>query len=293
MSGRFCCLGYLPHVPARLEDLVWGLGFPLTNYVLSMPRLTDTDRERFRHLSKLGLSLGHFFDIGASIGRWSSRVSQDFPHASYNLFEPLIDHCPSYREKMQTTLARHPNFRLHKVALGSECKKAWMYVYPDNLVGSTALPLGTTPADAQRVQVDMLTIDYVVQEFQLPVPQVIKMDTQGCELSILQGAARTLPQVDVLLLECWLTRAYGPSTPLLFEIADWLREFHFHLWDLGNPWRDPQGVLVAQDCLFMNARCKVSRLREEIPVEPPVVAPLPPAQDLLLTRMKNLLYRRS
>lgn len=259
-----------------------------------MPRLTDTDRERFRHLRKLGLDLAHFFDVGASIGRWSSRVSHDFPRASFNLFEPLIDHSPSYQLKMRTTLARHPNFRLHKVALGAECKKTSMFMYPDNLVGSTALPLQSTPVDARRVEVDMLTIDYVIQEFQLPVPQVIKMDTQGCELSVLQGATRTLPQVDVLLLECWLTRAYGETTPLLLEIAEWLREFHFHLWDLGNPWRDPQGVLVAQDCLFLNARSKVSRLQAEIPSVPAAIsAPPPPlAPDLLLTRMKNLWYRR-
>ena len=257
-----------------------------------MPRLTDTDRERFRHLRKLGLNLLHFFDIGASIGRWSSRMSQDFPHATFNLFEPLIDHCPEYEQKMATTLARHPSFRLHKVALGAECKRACMYVYPQNLVGSTALPLARTPPNARRVEVDMLTIDYVVEEFQLPVPQVIKMDTQGCELDILQGATRTLPGVDALLLECWLTRAYGDSTPLLLEIADWLRELDFHLWDLGNAWRDPEGVLVAQDCLFLNARSKVSRMQDEI-VSPASDGAVLTPQELLLTRMKNLLCRRS
>jgi len=259
-----------------------------------MPRLTDTDRERFRHLRKLGLELSTFFDVGASIGRWSSRVSQDFPHSTFHLFEPLIDHSSEYRVKMETTLGRHPGFRLHRVALGAECKKASMFLYPQNLVGSTALPLGATPPDAQCVEVDMLTIDYVVQEFQLSVPQVIKMDTQGCELSILQGAVKTLPAVDVLLLECWLTRAYGPSTPLLLEVADWLRKFDFHLWDLGNPWRDNDEVLVAQDCLFLNARSKVSRLANELRPEPErVVANRRSSQELLLERMKNLLSWRA
>lgn len=259
-----------------------------------MPRLTDTDRERFRHLRKLGLELDHFFDVGASIGRWSSRVSQDFPRANFNLFEPLIDHCTEYRDKMATTLARHPEFRLHKVALGAECKKTTMFVYPENLVGSTALPLGVTPAGARRVEVDMLTIDYAIEEFRLPIPQVIKMDTQGCELSVLQGATRSLPKIEVLLLECWLTRAYGPATPLLLEVAEWLRRFDFHLWDLGNAWRDPSGVLVAQDCLFLNARSKLSRLQDEIPK--PTQRDQEQArnaQDLLLSRVKSLWSRRS
>lgn len=260
----------------------------------TMPRLTDTDRERFRHLHKLGLELRTFFDVGASIGRWSSRVSQDFPRGAFNLFEPLIDHSAEYRRKMETTLARHPSFRLHKVALGAECKKASMYLYPENLVGSTALPLGATPPEARRVEVDMLTIDYVVEEFQLSIPQVIKMDTQGCELNILQGAMKTLPRVDVLLLECWLTRAYGPTTPLFLEVAHWLRQFDFHLWDLGNAWRDGAGVLVAQDCLFMNARSKVSRLANELAPEPErVMANSRSSQELLLQRMKNLLPWRA
>jgi FkbM family methyltransferase len=259
-----------------------------------MPRLTDTDRERLRHLQSLGAKLDHFFDVGASIGRWSTRVSQDFPHATFDMFEPLVDHSDWYRQQMDTSLKRHPDFRLHKVALGAECKKTWMYVYPDSL-SSTALPLGATPAEAHRIEVDMLTIDYFVKEFQLPIPQVIKMDTQGCELNILRGATKVLPEVEMLLLECWLTRAYGELTPLLFEVADWLRQWNFHLWDLGNPWRDAQGVLVAQDCLFLNARSKVSRLGNEItrPVNEPARARAIRKPDLLLNRMKSLLSRRS
>lgn len=260
-----------------------------------MPRLTDTDRERFRHLRKLGLQLDHFFDVGASIGRWSSRMSRDFPHSKFTLFEPLIDHSTDYGLRMKTTLSRHPDFQLYKVALGPECGKSKMFLYPENLVGSTALPLAHEPPDARPVEIDMLTIDYVVEEFRLPIPQVIKMDTQGCELGILKGGTRTLPNVEVLLLECWLTRAYGPTTPLLFEVADWLRKLDFHLWDLGNAWRDDTGVLVAQDCLFLNARSKVSRLRDELkpaaePASKSTPPPLPP-QRPLLKMVKSLIQR--
>ena len=231
-------------------------------------RLTDTDRHHLCHLRDLGLKLRHFFDVGASNGNWSRRVSEDFPDAGFELFEPLIDHAPDYREKMEWVLEQHPKFRLHKVALGPESQLATMYLYP-NPVGSTALDLEHRPPQTRQVSVPMQTLDEVVQEFQLPLPQVIKMDTQGCELGILQGARRTLPRVDLLLLECWLTRAYGKPTPLMLEIAEWLRDMDFYLWDLGNGWRDGEGTLVAQDCLFLNARSPVSKLNHEPVHRPP------------------------
>ena len=231
------------------------------------------------------------FDIGASNGRWSSRMSRDFPTAHFTLFEPLIEYSEGYGLGMKTTLARHPNFQLYKVALGPECRKTRMFFYPDNVVGSTALPLTHQPVGAKQVEVEMLTIDYVIDEFQLAVPQVIKMDTQGCELSILQGATKTLPKVDVLLLECWLTRAYGPTTPLLLEVADWLRQFEFHIWDLGNAWRDASGVLVAQDCLFLNARSKVSNLKDELRAASQAAPAVTPPQEPLFQRVKNLIHR--
>jgi FkbM family methyltransferase len=226
-------------------------------------RLTDTDRHHFRHLRELGLHLHHFFDIGASNGNWSRRISEDFPDATFELFEPLIDHAPAYREKMEWVLAQHPRFRLHKFALGPETKSTTIYLYPENPVGSTALSLEYLPPAACRVTVDMLTLDFAVEEFDLPVPQVIKMDTQGCELGILQGARGILPKVDVLLLECWLTRAYGRATPLLLEVAEWLRDVGFYMWDLGNGWRDPEGNLIAQDCLFLNSHSPISKLNNE------------------------------
>ncbi len=231
----------------------------------------ETSRKGLILLQRLGLRLNHFYDIGASNGRGSWLFSEDFPEARFDLFEPLIDHVPAYRERMDFVLAHRPQCHLHKVALGPECKRALMYVPPDP-GGSTALNMGhCAPADWERVEVEMLTVDQAVKAFSLPKPDVIKMDTQGCELAILEGAVNTLPQVQVLVLECWLARAYGPATPLFEEVAAWLREFRFHLWDLGGSWRDTDGTLIAQDCFFLNARSHISRLRAEVPAGRPSV----------------------
>lgn len=262
LNGQERALGYSPYSSSALRPLVYTV--PMVAKTQEMPYLAATDRQRLGQLRKLGLEFNHFFDVGSSNAVWSNQVSEDFPTATFDLFEPLVDVAPAYQEKLAQRLARHhPRFRLHKVALGPECKKASFYQFPEP-ANSTALPLMAAPTGAQRIEVDMLTLDYAVQEFQLPVPEVIKIDTQGCELGVLQGGKKTLPGVQALLLECWLTRAYGPFTPLLVEVEQWLRGYGFYLWDLGNPWRDLDQSLVAQDCVFLNARCKASRLQAEL-----------------------------
>jgi len=244
-----------------------------------MPYLAATDRQRLAQLRKLGVQMNHFFDVGASNGVWSNQVCEDFPDATFDLFEPLVELAPTYQHKLSDRLARHPRFRLHKVALGAECKRAPFYLFREP-ANSTALPLMNPMPEVKRIEVDMVTLDSVVEEFRLPAPEVVKVDTQGCELEVLKGGKRTLPKVQVLLLECWLTRAYGSETPLLAEVAQWLRPLGFFLWDLGNAWRDLDATLVAQDCIFLNARCTASRLNAELPSATVGVEAVPLATDI-------------
>jgi FkbM family methyltransferase len=180
------------------------------------------------------------------------------------MFEPLVDHIPKYQEKMSKLLKQSSRFRLHKYAVGAETRRIQMHILTDDPFGSTALEMKQAPKDAKRIEVDMITIDEAIKAWNLPVPNVIKMDTQGSELTILQGAQQTLPQVDVLLCETWLIRAYGPATPLLIELMDWLRDWGFYLWDFGDVYRDKNGMLLSPDCIFLNARNKISLLGDEL-----------------------------
>ncbi len=226
------------------------------------PKFAGRDRHCLRQLRKLGLEFTRFFDIGASNGAWTRHVCQDFPDATFDMFEPLLDFAPSWRARIDSTLTG-PKFRVHTFALGATSGSARLRVYSRDLPGSTMLPGASSVPDSTIVEIQMRTLDDFIASQSLAPPQVIKIDTQGYELEILKGARRTLPQVSVLVLECWLVRDYGQATPLLLEIVDWLRNFDFHLWDFADQWRNGEGLLVTQDCFFLNARSGVSRLANE------------------------------
>jgi FkbM family methyltransferase len=225
-------------------------------------RYFELDQLRLEHLRSLGLPMRHFFDVGASNGSWSTIMTRLFPDATFDMFEPLVDLAPSYRIEMRSNLELFPRLRLHKFALGQQRQRLKMYLDTNNPASSTALNWRTAPAEIARADVDMITLDEAVRELDLPAPDVIKMDTQGGELDVLKGATRTLPRVKVLLLECWLWRAYAQDTPLLLEIANWLRQFDFHLWDFGDD-NCHAGVPNTRDCIFLNADCEISPLKSE------------------------------
>jgi len=221
------------------------------------PQVLQLDRQVFKRLQNLGYTPRVVFDVGASNSGWSYYIKQVLQEAEFYLFEPLIDYSSDYRELISEILRVYPSFHLYKYALGETSGEETMNVSTD-VVSSSLLQTGDESQPTTPISVQMLTIDDAIARLGLPHPQVIKIDTQGSELSILKGAVKTLPKVDVLFLECWLYRGYGKKTPLLTEIADWLLSFNFRLWDLADAYRDQGGVLTTLDCIFVNTQAGIA-----------------------------------
>jgi FkbM family methyltransferase len=214
-------------------------------------------------LKKVGFEPRVIYDVGANSGFWSEANATVFPDAEYHLFEPLHDHVDSCRRNMESVLARHPRFTLHKIALGVRTGSCSMYTHAEP-GGNTSLPMAAHPDFREEPGIPMFTVADARRHFGLPAPQLLKIDIQGGELDVLKGYAEGLRSVPVLLLECWLTRGYGPHTPLLTEVAMWLQPFGFYLYDTGYTYRDTDGTLMALDTIFMNVRCPFSRNRDDL-----------------------------
>jgi FkbM family methyltransferase len=201
-------------------------------------------------LKKRGFEPATIFDVGASYGIWSNAVCKLFPKANYYLFEPLVDHLPLYQKYLDVVLSMHPNFQVHKVAVGNRSGKIEMYTEP-NMYGSTSLDMSGIEMFTP-LEVPMIRLDEAIGALDLPVPQLMKIDIQGGELAVLEGFKQHLHQVEVLLLETWLIRGYGKQTPTLLELSNWLQDYGFHLADFTGCYRGPDGTLEAQDCIFVN-----------------------------------------
>jgi FkbM family methyltransferase len=223
-------------------------------------RYSEAELRLFNQLSDYGYSPGVVFDIGGSNGMWSQLINSVFPNAHYHLFEPLADHQENYKKSLHDVLGKNANFTLHKIGLGNENAIQDMAIF-GNGVGSTFLETDRIKASEQALK-DMGLLDEMARfqvrrlddyasEKKLPSPQIIKMDTQGFEVAIVEGGQSTVKAADILVLETWLYRGYGETTPLLHELMDRVGELGFVLVDFGDIYWAAKHKLTSIDAFFM------------------------------------------
>jgi len=72
------------------------------------------------------------------------------------------------------------------------------------------------------------TLDSVIEQYNWPKPDLIKMDVQGSELNILKGAVKCLEHVTDLILEVQ-SLEYNIDAPMVDQITDYLKLKDFQL----------------------------------------------------------------
>lgn len=210
----------------------------------------EIDTERLRRFREQGFAPRLIFDVGASNGAWSASVAEVFPDSRYHLFEPLADDEATYREPLTRLLQRQSRWTLHRVALGSS-EGFVDFRQAMHACGSTSLPVDSCDGLFRTLRLPQTTLDAVITRCG-DVPAFVKMDIQGGELDALKGLERHLGQVELLLLETWLSRAYGGINPLLLDVMNYLAPQGFFPIDLADSYRDERGNLISQDVFFVN-----------------------------------------
>jgi FkbM family methyltransferase len=198
---------------------------------------------------QFGARFATVLDVGAARGQFALFALARFPGAKLICFEPLPDAHATERRVL-----RGRDVELHAVALGSSPGQTVLHVSVQD-DSSSLLPIGFQQYKAfpgthesHEIAVTVDTLDSYLDE-QTPRPCLLKIDVQGGELDVLQGADAALSYVDEILVEVSFVELYTGQA-LAGEVIHYLMEHDFKLVDVYGLARAVDGIALQADLLF-------------------------------------------
>lgn len=196
-------------------------------------------------------------DVGANVGQYALELRRLGYRGQIVSFEPL----PTALTTLRARAARDPQWIVMPLALGNHAGRAKLYVAA-NSVSSSLLPmlprhLQAAPSSRYvgEAEVEICRLDDVfdgiVGASRTPF---LKVDVQGGERGVLEGAASALQRLAGLQIELSLVPLYEGS-PRLPEIVTFLEGHGFLLMSVEPGFSDPDsGQLLQVDGIFFRPR---------------------------------------
>ncbi|HEV2842128.1 MAG TPA: FkbM family methyltransferase [Chthoniobacterales bacterium] len=245
-------MNLLRHTKTFLRRAASSLGFDVS-------RTNSFGKNPFVDLGKLATVVPRLgFDVGANEGQTACELRRTFPGAKIYCFEP---HGPAFRT-LQQKLGGDPNICLEQVAFGDRKGEATLYENAESVTNSL-LPNAPEAHASQpaayaiptgQSTVAVTTLDDYCCERAISHLDFLKIDSQGYDLRILQGARKHLAEhrISFIVVEMLFAPLYAGQAHF-HEIYGFLTGFGYRLVGLYAIHRSPAGAILWCDALF---RCE-------------------------------------
>jgi FkbM family methyltransferase len=196
----------------------------------------------FSVLKRFGFSPKHIVDVGANHGNWTRTSLQYFPEAQYTLLEPqqqLVVH-------IQDLLAAGRPIRW--INAGASDKSGTLPFFVSHRDDSSSFVEAAADSSA-AIPVQVVSLDDLLLQYELPVPELVKIDAEGFDLKVMKGARTLLGKTDVFLLEASVLCPFENSVASALQF---MAEHGYHLIDITEINRSPKdNVLWLTELAFL------------------------------------------
>ena len=199
-----------------------------------------TKEDSFQKIIDLGIPVSTVIDVG--VLNETIELRTIFSDKKQLLIEPIVEWNPMIRRKYEESKV---DFELLNVAASDHDGTMSMEVSSVTAgVPITHARLTDAASGANTRTVPVKKLDTIVVEKALAAPFLLKLDVDGVEIRILEGARNMLPECNVVVIEANIRN--------FLERASWLVAAGFELFDIVDiTYYD--GRLRQVDLVFLNS----------------------------------------
>ena len=184
-------------------------------------------------------------DVGANEGQYAVDLRNHGYSGDIVSFEALPD---AWQALVKRAASAGSNWRVAERCALSDRNGEVLFYEARNRVSSSLLPMANLHLQAApesqlvaSVPVPARRLDDYLSEHKVDSPAFLKLDVQGAELLVLQGAQQALKDIVGVQLELSLCRLYE-NQPLYWEIDAFLRSHGFECWEILPEFFDPRSL---------------------------------------------------
>ncbi len=207
------------------------------NFISNLLNVRQSNRELISHLMTLGFCPGTIIDVGVAFG--TPEIYDLNDKATLVLVEPVIE----FKKYINNFLKNREALVYYQAAAAYDGETV-LSVTPDMTTSSLLTPMNATD-DVIHRSVPCCKLDTLNNRDRWPKPYLLKIDVQGAELDVLNGAKNLLKNTEVILTEVSLF-PFSPSLPDFYEIVNHMKQEGFVIYDLFNGHNRPLDNARAQ-----------------------------------------------
>ncbi|RBP48124.1 FkbM family methyltransferase [Roseimicrobium gellanilyticum] len=240
---RLRAKGYFPYFGAKIFSPPNSILFQRVRREGVFERVVS---QRMQHLARPDT---WFFDVGANLGLMSVPVLANNPRVKAVSIEPSPNSFP-YLSKTREASAFRDRWNVVSKAV-SNTKGVVDFVLADS--GNSAFEgmKNTGRVDMTRtISVETIPLDDIWVEFGRPEVSLIKIDVEGAECLVLQGAEALLKQCRPMIILEWTPANLGAYGLAVEDLLTFATERGYRLFDLEN-------ILPIPDAAHLRLLCQV------------------------------------
>ena len=183
--------------------------------------------------------------MGACRGIWTAQMKSSVLFDSdFFLFEANSQYEP-YLKDLNSKVPF-----VYNIEVLSSPDKEWVDFYKSGDTGDSYYKETTAHYDnSVPTRLITTTLDSIIKRQNLPLPDFIKIDTQGSELDIFLGGSSAVESAKMIYMECPIIN-YNDSAPRIGEYISYMTSKDFIPVDIFEIHRS-EGVLLQIDIMFV------------------------------------------